>query len=599
MKNTVHNFRFSPNPNQADQIDWHPWGEAAFAKAQGENKPVLLSISAVWCHWCHVMDDTSYSDTDVSSFINQHFVAIRVDSDHRPDINARYNVGGWPTTAYLTGHGGFIGGATYLPADQLLAMLAEVQQAYQEDRPQVYEHARDMLRLRKEQVGRVTAGPEIVQSLVDRAARTMAGAYDASNGGFGDEPKFTNPPILAFLLHLARTTGEEFYRAMLRKTLDRMANNNIRDLVEGGFFRHCAKADWSDAQWEKLLEDNLNLVRVYLDAWILLEDDSYREVAEDTLDYVLDHLFDEKVSLFHGSQGSHSQYFGLPLSVRQEHPAPPLDPSCYVGANAQAVSLLLDASWTLSRAPLRELALDILATLDTAVQKGQFSHVYSVEQADDVPAFLGDWAQLLQALVAAHSHTAQEHYLERAKNVALEMVDRFFDQSNGGFFDIEADPQAVGYLQVREKPMADNLVAAMGLLKLNQSTRADDYRRLVKATLSAFVETHREQGEFAATYGLLVDLWLDSPVEVTIEGIPSDVSTLAMLKAAAVLPRPYLDIKPVLAERFDPPAKAYICLDTICLPPVSNPDELAETVNSLVSAQTSPIENIFERFPGV
>jgi uncharacterized protein YyaL (SSP411 family) len=599
MKNTVYNFRFSPNTNQAHRIDWHPWGEEAFAKAQEENKPVLLAISAVWCYWCHVMDETSYSDTDVADFMNQHFVTIRVDSDHRPDINARYNVGGWPTTAFLTGHGGFIGGATYLPPDQFLAMLGEVREAYQEDRHKVYEHARAMLRLRQEQVARVVAGPEIVRSLLDRAARTVAGAYDASNGGFGEEPKFPNTPILALLIHLARTTGEDFYRAMLRKTLDRMAESSICDKEEGGFFRYCAKADWSDVQWEKLLEDNLNLVRVYLDAWILLDNDSYRAVAERTLDYVLNHLLDDSTPAIHGSQGAHSQYFALSLSARQEQPSAPVDPSCYVGANALAVSLLLDASWMLRRPPLRELALGLLATLDTEVQEARLSHLCNSADSGDVPAFLGDWAQLLNALLAAYGHTAQEGYLERAKSVALEMVDRFVDQSNGGFFDTEADPRAVGYLRVREKPLADNLIAALGLLKLNQVTKNDDYRSLAEATLSAFVETYRDHGEFAGTYGLLVDFWLNAPVEITIEGTAEDTSTLKMLKAAAALPYPNLEIRPLLAQNFQPPAKAYICLDTVCLPPVSDSGELAETVNRMVLDKTSLIENIFQRFPGL
>ena len=599
MTSTIYNFRFSPNPNQAHRIDWHPWGEDAFAKAQEENKPVLLAISAVWCYWCHVMDETSYSDADVAGFINQYFVAIRVDSDQRPDINARYNVGGWPTTAFLTGHGGFIGGATYLPADQFLAMLAEVQEAYQEDRPRVYEHAQEMLRLRKEQVARVVAGPEIVRSLVDRSARTVAGAYDASNGGFGEEPKFPNTPILSLLIHLIRTTGEDFYRAMLRKTLDQMAESSIWDKEEGGFFRHCAKADWSDVQWEKLLEDNLNLVRVYMDAWHLLDNDSYREVAERTLDYLLDHLIDDGTPAFHGSQGAHSQYFGLPLSARREQPGPPIDPSCYVAGNALAVSLLLDASWMLNRPPLRGLALDILATLDSEAQEARLSHLYNSAEIGEVPAFLVDWAQLLNALLAAHGHTAQESYLERAKSVALEMVDRFVDERNGGFFDTEVDPGAVGYLQVREKPLADNLIAVQGLLKLNQATKNNDYGPLAEATLSAFVETHRDHGEFTGAYGLLVDLWLNAPVEITIEGTPGDSSTLKMLKAAAALPHPHLEIKPLLVQNFTPPAKAYICLDTVCLPPLSDPSELAESVNSMLSEQASPIENIFQRFPGL
>ena len=603
MKNTVYSFRFSPNPNQVHRIDWRPWGEEAFAIAQKESKPVLLAVSAVWCYWCHVMDETSYSDADVADFINQHFVAVRVDSDHRPDINARYNVGGWPTTAFLTGHGGFIGGATYLPPDQFLAMLAEVREAYREDRPKVYEHAREMLRLRKEQAARVAAGPEVVPSLLDRAARTVAGAYDAANGGFGEEPKFPNAPVLALLTHLVRTTREDFYRAMLRKTLDRMAESSIWDKEEGGFFRYCAKADWSEAQWEKLLEDNLNLARVYLDAWHLLDNDRYREVAEGALDYVLNHLLDEETPALHGSQGAHSQYFALPLSARREQPVPPVDPSCYAGVNALAVPLLLEASWMLGRPPLRTLALDILAVLDSEVEGARLSHVYNSAQSptrsNEVPAFLGDWAHLLNALLAAHAHTAQESYLERAKSVALEVVDRFFDESKGGFFDAEADPRAVGYLQLREKPLADNLTAVLGLLKLNQAAKNDDYRPLAEATLSAFSETYRQHGEFAGAYGLLVDLWLNAPVEITIEGAPEDSSTLKMLRASAALPYPHLEIRPLLAQSFQPPAKAYICLDTVCLPPVSDAGELAETVDSMVSDQTSPIENIFQQFPGL
>ena len=148
------------------------------------------------------MDETSYSDPDVARVINQQYVPVRVDSDHRPDINTRYNVGGWPTTAFLTGHGGLIGGATYLPPDQFLAMLLEVQKAYEDDRHQIYEHAQDLLRVHKEQAGKAKAGPDISSSLVDRAARDLAGAYDPSHGGFGEEPKFPNAPVLAFLLHL-------------------------------------------------------------------------------------------------------------------------------------------------------------------------------------------------------------------------------------------------------------------------------------------------------------------------------------------------------------------------------------------------------------
>ena len=125
-------FRFSPRPNRAHEIEWRPWGAAAFAAARDGRRPVLLSISAIWCHWCHVMDETTYSDPAVIAFINDHYMPVRVDNDRRPDINRRFNMGGWPTTAFLTGDGEVITGATYLPAAQMMNVLEHVASFYAE-----------------------------------------------------------------------------------------------------------------------------------------------------------------------------------------------------------------------------------------------------------------------------------------------------------------------------------------------------------------------------------------------------------------------------------------------------------------------------------
>ena len=592
-------FRFSPNQNQARLIDWRPWHSSAFQKAQEENKPVLLAISAVWCYWCHVMDETSYSDPDVCRVISEHYVAVRVDSDHRPDVNSRYNIGGWPTTAFLTGHGGLITGATYLPPDQFLAMLLEVREAYQEDRPKMYEHARDLLRLRKEEAAKVKAGPEITSALLTQAARGMAGSYDPSHGGFGTEPKFPNAPALGFLTHLVRTTGEDFYRAMLVKTLDRMAQSSIFDAEEGGFFRYSVREDWSEAQWEKLLEDNLNLAQVYADAWLLLDDDSYRRVADRCVDYVLAHLLDRDIHGLRGSQGAHSNYFGLSLPDRREAGPPPRDPSCYTASNALAVEVLLGLSSKLARPGLVDTALGVLQTLDTGAVNGSLARVFGEARPDQGPAFLGDWAHLLNALLAAHGHTAAGQYLERAESAARQMVDGFFDESNGGFFDTEADAEAIGYLQLREKPLGDNLAAALGLMKLHRATGNTDYRGLAEATISGFAETYRRQGEFAPAYGLAVDLWLNSPVEISIEGPPQGRDTMEMLKAAWRLSYPHLEVRLALPADGEAPAQAHICMDSVCLPPVTYPGELAPAIRGVTSSQAAAFQNVFELFPGL
>jgi len=591
-------FRFSPNPNRAHLVKWQPWSPAAFTKAQEEDKPVLLSISAVWCYWCHVMDDDTYSDPEVQDLLNEHFVTIRVDNDHRPDINARYNVGGWPTTAFLTGHGGLIGGATYLPPEQLISMITEFAEAYKNDRPTLYTQARDLLNTRKDHAQRFVASSQLEESMTDRVSRIVVGSYDATNGGFGSEPKFPNASILRFLNHQYRTTGEDFFASMLIKTLDSLSDGQVHDSSDGGFFRHCAQADWTQPQHEKMLEDNLRLAREFLDASILLDRPKYRETAKQTFDYLLEQLYDPAVPGFRGSQGAHSDYFSLSPDQRTADARPESDPSCYASNNGLAVTVLLDAAWKLGDLSLQTKALQTLETLDSAARSGSFSHVYSEQGPSDVPAFFTDWVWLLTALVQAHGNTAAEGYLERAVAVAQIMVDGFFDQKAGGFFDIEDQPDGIGHLQIKEKVLADNTVAAQALIRLHQTTRNADYRQIAEATLSAFVETFREQGEFAADYGLTVHLLNNDLVEVTVEGKPEDAGCQALLAAAVRLPQPNLDIKTIVAVDGDSVARAHVCLDTVCLPPVDSPAELSEAVAGLTKQQESPFQDIFQVFPG-
>ena len=349
-----------PTTGNDSGIQWFHWSSDAFARAQERDLPVLLSISAVWCYWCRVMEETTYSDPDVAKFIRDNFIPVLVDNDHRPDVNARYNVGGWPTTSFLTPHGGHIAGATYLPADQMLSMMMEVKRAYDEDKAGIYDQAAQLHRQRQEYLGRVGAGQEPGHRLVELISRRMLGAYDARNGGFGEEPKFPSAPILRLFLHLYRTTGEDFYRALLVKSLDGMIDGELHDDSEGGFFRYCAQGDWTEAQHEKMLEDNISLAGVFLEAGVLLEDARYSSVASRTLDFLLENLLDRQAGGFRGSQGAHSDYFGLAPEMRSLQEAPEPDRYCYTGWTCQAISLLLDAGWMLSRPELTALAFELM-----------------------------------------------------------------------------------------------------------------------------------------------------------------------------------------------------------------------------------------------
>ncbi|HEX9362686.1 MAG TPA: DUF255 domain-containing protein, partial [Candidatus Dormibacteraeota bacterium] len=177
MNEAAAEFHFSPRPNRAAEINWHPWSAEAFDEAKRTRRPILLSISAVWCHWCHVMDETTYSHPSVIELINRDFVPVRVDNDVRPDINQRYNMGGWPTTAFLTASGDILTGATYLPPDQMASALIRIADYFRSNQAEI---ASRVLEARKRAASGVArSAGELEPRLVDSILEAVTNAYDA------------------------------------------------------------------------------------------------------------------------------------------------------------------------------------------------------------------------------------------------------------------------------------------------------------------------------------------------------------------------------------------------------------------------------------
>ncbi len=171
-------FHFSPRPNRANEIRWSDWSVSAFERAQQEDKPILLAISAVWCHWCHVMDETSYSQPAIIDLINERYVPVRVDNDQRPDINARYNQGGWPTTAFLSPDGALLAGATYLPPEQMQAALDRVATFYKEHRAEI--EARSLEIRSRKQAYEIADTGSLSEEMIQRVLRDVEESYDPS-----------------------------------------------------------------------------------------------------------------------------------------------------------------------------------------------------------------------------------------------------------------------------------------------------------------------------------------------------------------------------------------------------------------------------------
>jgi uncharacterized protein YyaL (SSP411 family) len=280
-------------------IHWYPWGTEAFAAAKAADKPILLDIGAVWCHWCHVMDGESYENPELASFLNEHFVCIKVDRDERPDVDTRYQravqtltqQGGWPLTAFLTPQGEVFFGGTYFPPDGkygrpgFRSVLAGVLEAYRNRRDQVQVQAQAIRRVLDEHLDEGSPG-EVSPSMLDDAVSQMVRAFDPVNGGFGSQPKFPHPAAITLLLHRWFDQPSDQIRVVIDRTLQGMARGGMHDQLGGGFHRYSVDAGWIVPHFEKMAYDNSELLKSYLDAYSLWGTEEYADVARGIVHWV-------------------------------------------------------------------------------------------------------------------------------------------------------------------------------------------------------------------------------------------------------------------------------------------------------------------------
>ncbi len=306
-------------------IDWHEWGDAAFARAQSEDKPILLDIGAVWCHWCHVIDRESYENAEIAKIINEHFVAVKVDRDERPDVDSRYQSavsaisgqGGWPLTGFLLSDGKpFFGGTYFPPEDQMgrpgfRRVLLAVADSYRNKRAEL-ERAANSLAAAVSQAEVFTgARAEFDLSVVDAQIKSMTQLFDIKNGGFGRAPKFPHSSAIDLILERYQQTKEKHLLAMAETTLEKMARGGVYDQLAGGFHRYSVDERWLVPHFEKMSYDNSELLKNYVHASQVSslahpEDPSgqslFITVAENIVSWVNKVLSDQEAGGFYASQ---------------------------------------------------------------------------------------------------------------------------------------------------------------------------------------------------------------------------------------------------------------------------------------------------------
>jgi uncharacterized protein YyaL (SSP411 family) len=297
-------------------IDWYEWGEAAFARAKADDKPMLLDIGAVWCHWCHVIDRESYENPEIAKIISENFIAVKVDRDERPDVDSRYQSaissisgqGGWPLTGFLLPDGRPFFGGTYFPPEDhagrpgFRRILQAVAESYRSKRSELERAATSLADAVAQAEVFTGARGQFDPGVVDVQITSVTQLFDIKHGGFGRAPKFPHAAALDLVLERFQQTGEKHLRAMAENTLEKMARGGVYDQLAGGFHRYSVDERWLVPHFEKMSYDNSELLRNYLHGWQITQNLFLRQTAEGIIAWVDEALSDQKNGGFYASQ---------------------------------------------------------------------------------------------------------------------------------------------------------------------------------------------------------------------------------------------------------------------------------------------------------
>lgn len=577
-----------------ENINWREWGREAFDEAEKEDKLVLLSISAVWCHWCHVMDQTSYSDREVANLINEKFVPVRVDNDKRPDINDRYNMGGWPTTAFLTPRGDLIAGWTYIPPNRMKSLLKEISEAYRFNKVNIYAEILRRSKLEASEGARLSPdGSALDGSIIDTVAQAIIRSYDSRFGGFGSEPKFPHIDALSLALHQCYRTSSAQWKEIAVKTLDSMGWGGLYDEEEGGFFRYSTTADWSIPHFEKMAEDNASFISLYLEAGQISGQDKYITRALHAASYMEKTLFDGEAGGFYGSQDADEEYYKRTLQERLSLKAPTVDHTKYTNWNGLAISSFVGAYFVTGDERFLKRALEAANFLRDKLWDEQVGMWHYFDDGPKVSGLLCDQIYAADGFLSIYQAAGEYSYLSMARRLIDLIIDKFFDEKSGGLFDRIDEGGAIGYLKKSQKPIAVNAKAASTMSDLYSLTSERYYRDKAEQILKAFLPAYKAYGIFAASYAVAVEKYLYPQLVLTVvnDGDPDFAKSLSRAAQA------YFGLNK-LVQTLDPNSDSelmnekgfhittcpaiYPCIGERCLAPVTDPSKLAAALKIVV-----------------
>ena len=655
-------------------VDWWPWGETALNFARRENRPILLSIGYSACHWCHVMAHESFEDADVAAVMNRLFVCIKVDREERPDLDQIYQTaqqmlthrtGGWPLTMFLTPDGAPFFGGTYFPKSPRYGLpgfpdlLRQMAQVFVERRSDIDKQNTALLKAMSEMLPHAAAPGDLDARPLDALRKSLDASFDPVNGGFGDAPKFPHPGDLAFLMRRATQYGDAEAGKMALTTLRRMAEGGIHDQLGGGFSRYSVDEEWSIPHFEKMLYDNALLVSVLSEAFQLTKKERYKEVIEETMEFIQRELLLEKQSGFYtaldaDSEGVEGKFYvwGLEevkqmlgedaelycayydisengnwehsnilrvkkpidefaveknigvdelkkilincnkklLQERSKRIRPLLDDKIILGWNALMNTACSKAYCATGRDEYRQLAINNMNFMLSNL-KGKDDNAYHhtfKEGKAKFPAFLDDYAFLIEALIFLQEITADKQWIEKAKLLTNHVIQNFIEEETGFFFYTPVDQQDI---IVRKKEEYDsavpsgNSVMAYNLWKLSLLF---DKKEWGEQSLQMASSLSNAISKYPVSFGNWASLLLEiteGTQEIAVVGAETSVVLKELL--SEYIPHrivmatgkeesnyPLLADKQVLAK-----TSIFLCRNYTCLKPVFSVNELMLLIN--------------------
>jgi len=585
-----------------EKIHWLKWSPEVFDRARVDDKLILLDIGAVWCHWCHVMDEECYANPEVVRIVNEHYIAVRVDTDERPDVNDRYNQGGWPTTVILTADGYVVHGATYLPAATLKELLEKAREWYLDNKTRLADAAEEMAREMARKTAVERADHEEPPYFSDAIIEDIRKNADFIHGGFGTTQKFPQPGALSLIFAHYFSTGDKELLEFAEKTLHNMGEG-LLDREEGGLFRYSVTPEWNAPHYEKNLDVNAHCLQNYLDACRMTQKAEFAETAEKIIRHVNEVLSDQHRGGFYASQDADifdserlkivmtgEEYYKLSSEERRKHERPFIDTTIYTNSNAFMVSAFLDAHHVLGREDCRDFAVKTLDLLMKQCLHGEFGAYHFLRDGEvGGSGMLTDTIALVRALLDAYETTGSRQRLDDAERLVCIIIDKFL-APDGGFYDTITDERMPPATRITHKSISDNALAIEVLARLYNYTTKNSYLEQAHSAIAAFKENVQallahDMGYFASELAVAATFAGDASTKITIVGSLDDSRSHALLREAKRTYRPVKiiqlldptrDADLIQAMRY-PPADSpvvHVCTEKGCAPPVNEVEQL-------------------------